>query len=67
MIHLGRTQRRKDKGRKSGVGLLERMKRGRGIKVLDDKSNGMEILMTESFAKIKPSDPLIFCLFIMNR
>jgi hypothetical protein len=39
--------------------LLERMKHGGGIKGLDDKSNGMEILMTESFTKIKPTDPLI--------
>ncbi len=34
------------------------MKRGGGIKGLDDKSNGMEILMTDSgeaFAKIKPT------------
>jgi hypothetical protein len=35
------------------------MKRGGGIKGLDDKSKGMEILMTESFAKINPTDPLI--------
>jgi hypothetical protein len=35
------------------------MKRGRGIKGLDDKSRGMEILMTEAFAKINPTDPLI--------
>jgi hypothetical protein len=35
------------------------MKRGRGIKVLDDKSRGMEILMAESFDKINPTDPLI--------
>jgi hypothetical protein len=31
---------------------LERMKRGGGIKDLDDKSKGMEILMSEAFAKI---------------
>jgi hypothetical protein len=31
---------------------------GRKDKV-DDKSSGMEILMTEAFAKIKPTDPLI--------
>jgi hypothetical protein len=43
----------------SGVGLLERMKRGRGIMGLDDKSSGMEILMTETFVKINPTDPLI--------
>ena len=35
------------------------MKRGRGIKDLDDKSKGMEILMTDAFAKINPTDPLI--------
>jgi hypothetical protein len=35
------------------------MKRGRGIKGLDDKSSGMEILMSEVFAKINPTDPLI--------
>jgi hypothetical protein len=35
------------------------MKHGRGIKGLDDKSRGMEILMTEVFAKINPTDPLI--------
>ena len=35
------------------------MKCGRGIKDLDDKSSGMEILMVEGFAKINPTDPLI--------
>jgi hypothetical protein len=35
------------------------MKHGRGIKGLDDKSNGMEILMADAFAKINPSDPFI--------
>ena len=44
---------------KSVVGLLEIMKTGRGIKGLEDKSRGMEILMTEAFAKINPTDPLI--------
>ena len=39
--------------------LLERMKRGRGMKGRDDKSMGMEILMTETFSKINPTDPLI--------
>jgi hypothetical protein len=29
------------------------MKRGGGIKGLDDKSSGMEILIAEAFAKIK--------------
>ena len=46
-------------GAQSVVGLLDRMKRGRGIKDLDDKSRGMEILMTEVFVKINPTDPLI--------
>ena len=35
------------------------MKLGKGIKGLDDKSSGMEILMTDAFAKINPTDPLI--------
>jgi hypothetical protein len=35
------------------------MKRDGGIKGLDDKSKGMEILMVEAFAKINPTDPLI--------
>jgi hypothetical protein len=50
------------------------MKRGKGIKGLDDKSSGMEILMTDAFVKINPTDPLILpkqaaflFLFIMNR
>jgi hypothetical protein len=30
------------------------MKRGRTLKNLNDKSSGMEILMTEAFAKINP-------------
>ena len=34
------------------------MKHGRGIKDLDDKSSGMEILMSEAFSRIKPTDPL---------
>ena len=50
------------------------MKLGKGIKDLDDKSSGMEILMTDAFVKINPTDPLILTkqsaflfLFIMNR
>ena len=35
------------------------MKRGSGIKGLDDKSSGMEILIADAFAKINPTDPLI--------
>jgi hypothetical protein len=34
------------------------MKHDSGIKDQDDKSSGIEILMTEDFAKIKPTDPL---------
>jgi hypothetical protein len=36
------------------------MKRGRGIKGLDDKSKGMEILMTDVFAKIIPTDQVVY-------
>jgi hypothetical protein len=53
---VGETTR---EGVKSVVDLLERRKHGGGIKGLDDKSSGMEILMAEAFAKIKPTDPLI--------
>jgi hypothetical protein len=35
------------------------MKYGSGIKGRDDKLNGMEILMSEVFVKINPTDPLI--------
>jgi len=35
------------------------MKHGSGIKDRDDISSGIEILMTEDFAKINPTDPLI--------
>ena len=35
------------------------MKSGGGIKGRDDKSNGIEILMSETFAKINHADPLI--------
>jgi hypothetical protein len=34
------------------------MKRGHGIKGRDDVSSGVEILMADAFAKIKPTDPL---------
>ena len=45
-------------GDKSGVPRLERMKHGSGIKDRDDNSIGIEILMTDSFDKINPTDPL---------
>ncbi len=66
----------KDEVDKSCGILFSRKRHGGGIKGLDDKSSGMEILMTETFAKIKPTDPLILDrhttrrkrkLFIMNR
>ena len=60
MRRLGRTQRRKDKGRSYKWCRSPRANECcRGIKGLDDKSSGMEILMTEAFAKIDPTDPLI--------
>jgi hypothetical protein len=37
----------------------KKSKLGNGIKDRDDKSSGIEILMTEAFAKINPTDPLI--------
>ena len=40
------------------MGTLERMKRGSGIKDRDERPRGIEILMTDVFAKIKPTDPL---------
>jgi hypothetical protein len=46
-------------GAKSGRGRLREIKRARGIKGRDDKSRGIEILMSEGFAKINPIDPLI--------
>jgi hypothetical protein len=52
-------EKKRGKELKSVVGRLERMKHGNGIKDRDDKSSGIEILMTETFAKINPTDPLI--------
>ena len=40
------------------MGRLERMKHGSGIKDQDDRSNGIEILMTDDLPKINPTDPL---------
>ena len=50
--------KRTREGDKSGIGRLERMKRGNGIKDRDDRSSGIEILVTDSFDKINPTDPL---------
>ena len=33
------------------------MEHDNGIKDRDDRSSGIEILMTDDFAKIKPTDP----------
>ncbi len=38
---------------------LERMKSGNGIKDRDDKSSGIEILISEGFTQINPIDPLM--------
>ncbi len=43
------------------------MKHGGGIKGLDDKSSGMEILITEAFAKTQPTDPLILGRHVARR
>ena len=37
----------------------EEKRQGKELKGLDDKSSGMEILMSDTFAKIKPTDPFI--------
>ena len=50
--------KRTREGVKSGIGRLERMKRGNGIKGRDDRSRGIEILMVDDFAKINPTEPL---------
>jgi hypothetical protein len=41
----------------SGVGRRERMKGDSGIKDRDERSRGIEILMTDAFAKSKPTEP----------
>ena len=45
-------------GTTSGVWRLERMKHGSGMKDREDKSSGIEILIAEAFAKIRPTEPL---------
>jgi hypothetical protein len=45
-------------GATSGIGRLERMKHGNGIMDRDDRSIGAEILISDSFVKINPTDPL---------
>ena len=34
------------------------MKHGNGMKVRDDRSSGIKILMSDDFVKINPTDPL---------
>jgi hypothetical protein len=59
-VSLGQnTEEETREGTKSVVPHLERMKCGKGIKVLEDKSKGKEILMVKVFTKINPTDPLI--------
>jgi hypothetical protein len=38
---------------------LDRMKHGSGIKGRDDRSSGIEIRISDTLAKINPTDPLI--------
>jgi hypothetical protein len=42
-------------GAKSGVGRLERMKLGRGMKGREERSKGIEIRTTDAFVIIKPT------------
>ncbi len=46
---------------------LERMKRGSGIKGRDDKSSGIEILMSDDLVKINPTYPLILAKQAVRR
>ena len=64
---LKKGESRGREGVESVVDLLDRKRRGGGIKGLDDKSIGIEILMTEAFAKIKPTDPLILARHAARR
>jgi hypothetical protein len=61
MFRLGSLERggkRTRKGVKSGMGRLERIKHGSGINDRDDRSNVIEILMSNDFTKINPTNPL---------
>ncbi len=68
--HVGDTRPGQTRKKPKDLSTREREERGcgegggvyvadHGIKGLEDKSNGMEILMTEVFTKINPTDPLI--------
>jgi hypothetical protein len=43
------------------------MKHGSGIKDLEDKSIGIEILIDEAFVKINPTEPLRFAKEVSRR
>jgi hypothetical protein len=43
------------------------MKSGKGIKDRDDRSRGIEILMSDGFAKINPTEPLRLARQIVRR
>ena len=58
VTHSERGGKRQREGDKRGIGRLERMKLGNGKKDRDDRSTGIEILMTGAFVKITPTDPL---------
>lgn len=55
-----------EEGARSDVGCRERMQRDSGIKDRDERSRGIEIeiLMSDNFAKIKPTKP--FCVFLLH-
>ncbi len=40
------------------MGHIERTKRDSGIKDREERSSGIEILISDDFVKIKPTDPL---------
>jgi hypothetical protein len=50
--------KRTREGTKSGVGRLERMKCGKGIKGRDERSIDIEVLITDDFSKINTTEPL---------
>jgi hypothetical protein len=53
---IERGGKRTREGVNNGIGRLKRMKHGSGMKGRDDRSIGIEILMTDAFTKIKPTD-----------
>jgi hypothetical protein len=57
VLHTEHGGERTREGAKSGTGRVERMKRGNGIKGRDDRSNGIEILMSDTYTKI--NNPIV--------